>query len=160
MVIAMLLASTSVAGDSSMDRSTLRGLKAVRVVVDSPAPELERQGVVRDRLRAAIEQKLRDAGITVDNDAIEFLGLSISSAQPPRRAPLVAKAPVSLVIGIGLYQIVVLNRDKTVKTVTETWGDQRVAPAAPKAIERTVTEAVDDLAGEFINAYRGVNPKP
>jgi hypothetical protein len=141
-----------------MDRSTLRGLKALKVVVDSPAPEVEREGVSGDSLRITIEQKLREAGITVDHDAVEFLGLNISSARPPRKM-LMSKAPISLVINMGLYQIVLLNRDKTTKTVTETWGDQRVAPAAPKAIEHTVSDAVDDLVSEFITAYHAVNPK-
>jgi len=150
------LAAHCAASDSSMDRSTLRGLKAVKVVVDSPANEIEREGVSGDGLRITIEQKLRDAGIIVDHDAVEFLGLNISSARPPRKT-LLSKGPVSLVINMGLYQIVLLNRDKTTKTVTETWGDQRVAPAAPKAIERTVTDAVDDLVSEFINAYKAVN---
>lgn len=141
-----------------MDRSTLRGLKALKVVVDSPAPEVEREGVSGDSLRITIEQKLRDAGITVDHDAVEFVGLNISSARPPRKM-LMSKSPVSLVINMGLYQIVLLNRDKSTKTVTETWGDQRVAPAAPKAIEHAVSDAVDDLVNEFITAYRAVNPK-
>lgn len=158
MALVTLVAGACAASDSSMDRSTLRGLKAVKVVVDSPAPEVEREGVSSDGLRITIEQKLRDAGITVDHDAVEFLGLNISSARPPRKA-LMSKAPISLVVSIGFYQIVLLNRDKTTKTVTETWGDQRVAPAAPKAIERTVTDAVDDLVSEFIAAYRSVNPK-
>jgi hypothetical protein len=158
LTLLLLLAVSCTAGDSSMDRSTLRGLKAMKVVVDSPGPDMEREGVDRDHLRNTIEQKLRDAGIIIDNDAVEFLGLTISSARGPRR-PLMSKAPVSLVIGIGLYQIVLLNRDKTVKTVTETWGDERVAPAAPRAIERTVSDAVDDLVSEFINAYRAVNSK-
>jgi hypothetical protein len=153
-----LLAAPCAAGDSSMDRSTLRGLKAVKVVVDSPSHEVEREGVDRDHLRSTIEQKLRDAGITIDNDAVEFVGLTISSARAPHK-PLISKAAVSLVVGIGLYQIVLLNRDKTTKTVTETWGDERVAPAASKGIERTVSEAVDDLVNEFVNAYRSVNPK-
>ncbi len=151
-------AALCAASDSSMDRSTLRGLKALKVVVDSPAPEVEREGVSGDGLRITIEQKLREAGITVDHDAVEFLGLNISSARPPRKM-LMSKAPISLVINMGLYQIVLLNRDKSTKTVTETWGDQRVAPAAPKAIEHTVSDAVDDLISEFITAYRAVNPK-
>lgn len=141
-----------------MDRSTLRGIKVVKVVVDTPAPEVEREGISADGLRITMEQKLREAGITVDHDAVEFLGLNISSAKPPRKA-LISKGPISLVISVGFYQTVVLNRDKTTKTVTETWGDQRVAPAAPKAIEHTVDEAVDDLVNEFVTAYRSVNPK-
>jgi len=151
-------AAFGAASDSSMDRSTLRGLKAVKVVVDSPAPEVEREGISGDGLRITIEQKLREAGITVDHDAVEFLGLNISSARPPRKT-LMSKGPISLVINMGLYQIVLLNRDKTTKTVTQTWGDQRVAPAAPKAIEHTVSDAIDDLVNEFITAYRAVNPK-
>jgi hypothetical protein len=156
-LLVAFVATRCAASDSSMDRSTLRGLKAVKVVVDSPAPEIEREGISGDGLRITIEQKLRDAGITVDHDAVEFLGLNISSTRPPRR--LISKTPISLVISIGLFQIVVLNRDKTTKTVTETWGDQRVAPPS-KAIERTVSDAVDDLVNEFITAYRAVNPKP
>lgn len=157
--LVMLVAAPCAASDSSMDRSTLRGLKAVKVVVDSPAPEVEREGVSGDGLRITIEQKLRDAGITVDHDAVEFLGLNISSARPPRKTLMSKAPPLSLVINIGLYQIVLLSRDKTTKTVTETWGDQRVAPAPPKAIEHTVEDAVDDLVSEFITAYRAVNPK-
>jgi len=151
-------AALGAASDSSMDRSTLRGLKAVKVVVDSPATEVEREGISSDGLRITIEQKLRDAGITVDHDAVEFLGLNISSARPPRRT-LISKGPISLVVNLGLYQIVLLNRDKATKTVTETWGDQRVAPASPKAIEHTVDDAVEDLVNEFITAYRAMNPK-
>ncbi len=151
-------ATVGAASDSSMDRSTLRGIKAVKVVVDSPAPEVEREGISANGLRITMEQKLREAGITVDHDAVEFLGLNISSARAPRKA-LISKAPISLVISIGFYQTVVLSRDKTTKTVTETWGDQRVAPAASKAIEHTVDEAVDDLVSEFVTAYRSVNPK-
>ncbi len=157
--VALLIAANCVASDSSIDRSTLRGLKAVKVVVDSPAPEVEREGVSGDALRITIEQKLRAAGIDVDHEAVEFLGLNISSARPPRRVPLMSKGAVSLVVNLGLYQIVLLNRDKNTKTITETWGDQRVAPATPKAIEHTIEEAVDDLTNEFINAYHAVNPK-
>jgi len=146
------------ASDSTMDRSTLKGLKAVKVIVDTPAPEVEREGVSSEGLRITVENKLRDAGITIDHDVNEFLGLNISSARPPRKT-LISKGPVSLVINLGFYQIVLLNRDKTTKTITETWGDQRVAPTAPKAIDRTVSDAVDDLVNEFITAYRSVNPK-
>jgi len=151
-------AALCAASDSTMDRSTLKGLKAVKVIVDTPAPEVEREGVSSEGLRITVENKLRDAGITIDHDVNEFLGLNISSARPPRKT-LISKGPVSLVINLGFYQIVLLNRDKTTKTITETWGDQRVAPTAPKAIDRTVSDAVDDLVNEFITAYRSVNPK-
>ena len=154
----MALAANAAASDSSMDRSTLKGINAIKVVVDAPSPEIEREGISADGLRVTMEKKLREAGINVDHNAVEFLGLNISSARAPRKVSLLSKGTVSIVVNLGLYQVVLLDRDKTTKTVTETWGDQRVAPASPKAIERAVTDAVDDLVEEFITAYRSVNP--
>ena len=83
-----MLAGGCLAGDSTMDRATLRGLKAVKVVIDPPPPEMERAGFDRDHLRASIEQKIRDAGIKIDNDVIEFLGLGIAMVQGGRKVAL------------------------------------------------------------------------
>ena len=69
-----------------MDRGTLRGLKAVKVVVDAATPDMERIGLTQDHLRTDIEEKLRGAGININNDAQEFLGLGISTS-PARRGP-------------------------------------------------------------------------
>jgi hypothetical protein len=146
-------AGLCLAGDSSMDRATLRGLKAVKVVVDSPGPEIERAGVDREFLRTGLEQKLRDAGIKIDNDVNEFLGVSISSARGGRRGP------ISLVVGLGVYQVVTLSRDKEMKTVAETWGDQRVVSATARGLDRSLLSVVDELADEFVRAYRSVNPQ-
>jgi hypothetical protein len=151
--VLLLLASNGAASDSSMDRATLHGLKAVKVAVDPPPTEMEREGLDREHLRARIEQKLRDAGIAIDNDAVEFLGLSISSARGGRRNPL------SLMIGLGLYQVVTLSRDKTAKTVAETWGEQKVMSAPPKALGDAASSTVDEMADDFVKAYRSVNPQ-
>jgi hypothetical protein len=158
--ISAVLASACLAGDSAMDRATLRGLKAVKVIVDPPSPEIERQGVDREQLRGSIERKLRDDGIKVDDNAIEFVGLSIASVATGRRSTLsIKKGPVSLTVGLGVYQIVTLNRDPTTKTVAETWGDQRIMSAVPKGLEQELSGAVDDLVEQFVKAYRTVNPR-
>jgi hypothetical protein len=151
--VLLLLGSNGTASDSTMDRATLRGLKAVKVAVDPPPAEMEREGLDREHLRARIEQKLRDAGIAIDNDAVEFLGLSISSARGGR------KNPFSLMIGLGLYQVVTLNRDKTAKTVAETWGEQKVLSAPPKGLGDAASITVDEMADDFVKAYRSVNPQ-
>jgi hypothetical protein len=143
-----------------MDRATLRGLKAVKVVVDRPPAEMERAGFDRDHLRAIIEQKLRDAGIKIDNDAIEFLGLGIAMAQGGRKVPLAfGKAPVSLTLSLDLYQVIVLSRDPTIKTVAETWGQEKVIQATAKSLDQVLPGAVDELAGQFVTAFRSVNPQ-
>jgi len=141
-------------GDSAMDRATLRGLAAVKVIIDPPSPELERDGVDRELLRVGVVQKLQNAGIKIDNDVVEFLGVGISSAPRAGR-----KAPVPLVIAVGVYQAVGLTRDKTTKTVAETWGDQRVMAAPSKGLDRQVSMTVDDLVDQFVRAYRSVNPQ-
>jgi hypothetical protein len=141
------------AADSSMDRATLRGLTAVKIVIDQPPPEMEQEGLDRDHLRSTIEQKLRNGGIKIDNDAVEFLGLSIASARLGRRTPL------SLMMNLGLYQTVTLNRDKATKTVAETWGSQRVLAVPPKALDRAVGDVVEELVDQFVKAYQSVNTK-
>jgi hypothetical protein len=148
------LAAGCFGGDSAMDRATLRGVKAVKVIIDPPSPELEHNGVDRELLRVGVVQKLQNAGIKIDNDVVEFLGVDISSAARAGR-----KGPVPLVIGVGVYQVVALTRDKNTKTVAETWGDQKVMAVPAKGLDRQVSMAVDDLVDEFVRAYRSVNPQ-
>jgi len=147
------------ASDTSMDRATLKGLQAVKVVVDPLGPELEREGLDANRLRGSIEQKLRFAGVKVDNDVNEFIGLSISFAQAGRKALSVKKGPFSLTIGLGVYQVAVLTRDMTTKTVVETWGIEKTSSSSARGLDHDVSNAVDDLVDQFVKAYLSVNPR-
>jgi hypothetical protein len=155
----MLIAGVCFASDTSMDRATLRGLKAVKVIVDPLGPELEREGLDANRLRESIEQKLKFASIKVDNDVNEFVGLSISFAQGGRKALSVKKGPFSLTIGLGVYQVAVLTRDMATKTVVETWGAEKTASSSAHGLDHDVSNAVDDLVDQFIKAYLSVNPR-
>ena|SRR5579863_4760012 len=161
-VLPGVLGVPGLAGDSDIDRATLRGLTSIKVVIDQPPPEMEQEGLDREHLRATMEQKLRDGGIKIDNDAVEFLGLAIATARSGRRSPL------ALVMNLGLFQVVTLNRDKTTKTVAETWGAQRLLSVAPKGRvpivsskggDRETVDAVEGLLDQFVKAYQAVNPK-
>ena len=155
-----VLAGSCLAGDSAMDRATLRGLKAVKVVVDPPPAEMERQGFDREHLRASIEKKLRDGGIKIDNDVIEFLGLGISAGQGGRKGPLsLGKAPTSMNLSLGLYQVILLSRDQTIKTVAETWEQQKGISATTRNLDQVLPGAIDELVDQFVKAYRSVNPQ-
>lgn len=150
------------AGDSPMDRATLRGLKAVKVVVDQPTPEMVDAGFDRGYLQATVEQKLREAGIKIDNDALEFLGLTLSAAHASGKHGLLSMSrggTLSLGLGLGLYQVVTLTRDKDTKTVAETWGIQQVLSAQARGLDSAIGSAIEDMTNEFIQAYRSVNPK-
>jgi hypothetical protein len=159
-LMATLLAGSCLAGDSTMDRATLRGLKAIKVVVDPPPSDIEREGFDREHLRTIIEEKLRGAGIKIDNDSIEFLGLGISSGPGGRKSPITFRkgSSPSLTWALGVYQVVLLSRDQTTKTVAETWGVDKVISADPKARDRLVSGALDELVDQFAKAYRAVNP--
>jgi len=142
-----------------MDRATLRGLKAVKVIVDPLGSELEHEGLDANRLRESIEQKLRFASIKVDNDVNEFVGLSISFAQAGKKVLSIKKGPFSLTIGLGVYQVAVLTRDMATKTVVETWGVEKTATASARGLDHEVSNAVDDLVDQLVKAYASVNPR-
>lgn len=139
------------AGDAPLDRETLRGLKALGVIIDTLDPQLEQEGLTTDTLQRQLETRLRTGGITVDKSAVEFLGLHISSAR-------VKKGPYSLCLTIGLYQPVTLSRDKNIKTATQTWELGTLQIAQPKLLMHSSTAALEELADRFVNAWRSVNP--
>src|ERR1051326_645846 len=102
------------AGDAELDRATLRGLKAVSVVIDRVDPQLPKEGVSPSALQDRIESRLKDANIAVNASATEFIGLQISAVRAGR-------GPYAFSMTIGLYQPVLLLRDHNVKTTTKTW---------------------------------------
>jgi hypothetical protein len=139
------------AGDAPLDRGTLRGLKSLSVIVDPIDPQLDRAGLTAAVLRNQLEARLRHGGVTVDEAAVEFLGLHVSSTQ-------IRKGPYSLCLSIGLYQPVVQSRDKEIRTATQTWEVDTILLAQPKGLMQSSTAALDQLADRFVNAWRSVNP--
>jgi hypothetical protein len=140
------------AGDAVLDRATLKGIAAVGVIVDQLPPEFPAQGVSADALATRLAQRLRDAHITVDNSAKEFVGLRASSVQA-------GKGSIAAAMTIGLYQPVTLVRDPAVRVAPQTWEVDTVMMAGPKLLYRAAMESVDDLAARFVAAYRSVNPE-
>jgi hypothetical protein len=138
------------AGDAPLDRATLRGLKAVNVVIDPVAPEIQREGANADGLRARLEDRLRDAGIPIDPAANEFVALRLTSVQAPR-------GPFAIAASVGVYQSVTLVRDRNVKTSTQTWEVETVVLVDRKQVYRACMDSVDELAGHFVTAFRSVN---
>jgi hypothetical protein len=62
-------------------------------------------------------------------------------------------------ISIGLYQPVVLSRDKNIKSVTQTWEVVTTLMAEPKALNEASMSSVDELTDRFVAAYQAANPK-
>ncbi len=148
-LLSLLFGAAAFGADGQLDRATLKGIKAVNIVIDPIDPSL---GLDADLLRATIQAKLDRAGIAVDKSANEFLGLRVTGAQGRRM-------PVALCLSLGLYQAVLLSRDRNVRTATETWSVDSVASAQSKAVKDAAADLLGDLVDRFVRAYRSVNTR-
>jgi len=148
----------SAAGDAPLDRATLRGLKAVNVVLDQLDPEVEKQGLTRTDLQARLEARLKDGQIPLDPSAPDFVGLRVTSVRAGRGA-LALRGAFALCITLAVYQPVALSRDQHVRTAAATWDVESVLMADPKAIRQASMDTVDELVGRLASAWREVNPR-
>ena len=155
LVLAALLTipvATIAAGDAELDRATLRGLKAVGVIIDRIDPQLPKEGVSADSLHQRLVNQLTAAGIPVNAAAQEFVGIQVAAVRGSR-------GPYALSMTIGMYQPVIVARDSKIRTATKTWEVETILMAEPKAMRDACMESVDDLAARFVTAWRAVNAK-
>jgi hypothetical protein len=146
------------AGDAPLDRATLRGLGSLSVIIDPIDPDLVKEGLTQDLLQKRIEERLRAAGIVVDRSAPEFVGLRVLQVRA-QRGSFAQAGSFALCLSVGVYQPVLLVRNKDLKTATETWGVDTVLMAGPKVVNREALNSVDELADRLVAAYRSANPK-
>jgi len=150
-----LLAATcfvAAASDGPIERATLRGLKGLRVAVDPPDKELQSAGLTAGKLAAMVEQRLQKGGLTIDKDAIEFVGLRVTAAHAKKK-------PAAVCMTLGLYQNINLVRDATIKATVETWSGDSVVLAPPELLYEAVSNTVNQLVDQFADAYRQANAK-
>jgi len=155
LLLAAILAIPSLApaaGDTALDRATLRGLTAVNVVVDKLDPQLQSAGVTSDSIRARLEDRLRAANIPIDANRPEFVAVRLTGVRANR-------GPFAVAVTLGAYQPVILSRDNKTRTATQTWEVETVLLAEPKQLYRATMDSIDELANGFVAAYRSVNPK-
>ena len=136
-----------------MDRATLRGLKAVKAVIDfSDGAVMQQSGLTVGKLASQIEQRLEKEGVPVDSGAHEFVGLRVTFAHA-------RKTDYALGLTLGLYQNVSLVRDPTMKTMAETWSGDSILLVPPRMLGEALSNTVDQLVDQFIAAYRSANPR-
>jgi|SRR6266481_9247477 hypothetical protein len=151
-VVLVIPTSLGGAGDAALDRSTLRGLTALGVIVDKVDAVLVQEGLTRDAFQTRLERGLQTAGIRVDPNAKEFLALRVLQVRANR-------GPYGICLSIGLYQPVLLARDQTMRTATQTWEAETVLLAEPKLVNEATISSLDELADRFVAAWRSVNPR-
>lgn len=159
-------------------QNSLRNIKAVRVqVADFTADfkaEFNKAGLTEGLIETLTERRLEDAGIKVlqefEPDLSEQTGILVLSIQAhspvsARRFTMTGEGiefsapggqpPYLYLIKIELRQKVVLTRDPTVDLTMATWS------ADTFGIRRLnrLTQVIDELTNQFIQAYRSSNPK-
>ena len=138
------------ASDGPDARASLKGIQAVRVVVEHFDPVTEWVGLTAAQVQTDIEGQLRKAGIRVDDSAAGSLRVVAGFTTD--------NTHYAYALGLEFDQPVVMQLTYMGTTAT-TWSSGWSVGLAGQnllalAVQMTAREQVD----RFINAFRAVNP--
>lgn len=159
-LLGLLMAGITTAGDDQLDRRTLKGLKGVYVLIENLDDDAQRFGLSRHVIQIDVEVKLRLAGIPVlaRDETLKSPGSPhlYVNAQVMK---LLAQAYVAC-LTVELRQAVVLHRNPAISAISSTWAVEslhtmRTWPNGPQHLRDQIKDRVD----QFINAWLSVNPK-
>jgi len=144
------------------DKNTLKGIKAVCVRADEvvgDAAQASLYGVTSSTLRARIERKLKEVGISVAPRNMcmrmpdsPYLQVTVTVVIWPK-----AETKFIYVVDLDYLQITILDRDNSTKALVPTWSNSTVAITPQKALRVDVMNAVDSQVKEFSEDYFAVN---
>lgn len=142
------------------DAESLRGLRGIRVLVVNPHGEAVNDGLTEAKLRAEIESRLRQGGILLlsaqeSQEAGSYLVVNARTAKIHEEDSYVWNIEVSV------KQNARLDRDPNVWVQNvRTWSRGGFGSSPTRDMSRTITRAVGNYAGSFIQDYQSVNPRP
>jgi len=162
MVIGLTLAleSPTFAISGKSNRATLRGLSGVGVLIEQLAPEIEKEGLIKNQLQIQIELKLRLAGIKVltkeeclktPGEPYLYVNINVNTAKTESDI-----YPYS--IDVLLMQKVSLLRDPEQTTYAVTWSTGGVG-SIEKSIVSQLRDSVEEMVDLFVKTYLSENPK-
>jgi hypothetical protein len=152
----LLLAVIACASDDKTDRATLKGVKAICVVVEV-SDQAIKGGIGKEKLQTDIEGRLRQDGAPVDKNATTCLYLNVRALRAMggkngKPLPLYAAD-----LRLEFLQTVALTRDPTVKTFAPTWSSANMTMVPADDLGATATEIASGLVDQFTAAYKAVN---
>jgi len=143
-----------------MQRSTLRGLKGVNILVLGVGEEMAQYGITQQQIQIDVELRLRQAGIKI------FPSNELSSLSDRGYLKVwahIGKYPYSnlfpIYIRAELLQAVWLDRDLLTGCSAVTWCTQPGGAILPLNYLGQFREEVAGHISEFINDYLAANPK-
>ena len=152
------MTSFSFAGDHSIQKESLRDLKGVYVSVESPAPEIQKDGLTEDRIQKDVELMLRMAGVKIlskkewfDAEGSPFLYVNTHILK------LRATREYIYSVNISFKQNVYPVRKPMEISGAATWSIGGIIGITPDLDK--IRASVKEQVNEFIKAYLSVNPK-
>jgi len=159
-VLTLALQSPVFAINGKSNRATLRGLSGVGVLVEQLAPEVEKEGLIKNQLQIEVELKLKMAGIKVltkeeclktPGEPYLYININVNTAKTESDI-----YPYS--IDVLLMQKVSLLRDPKQTTYAVTWSTGGVG-SIEKSILSQLRGSVEEMVDLFIKTYLSENPK-
>jgi len=159
-VLTLALQSPVFAINGKSNRATLRGLSGVGVLIEQLAPEIEREGLIKNQLQIEVELKLKMAGIKVltkeeclktPGEPYLYININVNTAKTESDI-----YPYS--IDVLLMQKVSLLRDPKQTTYAVTWSTGGVG-SIEKSILSQLRGSVEEMVDLFIKTYLSENPK-
>ena len=156
----ILIALPLYALNSEINRATLKGLRGVRVLVEDLAPEVEREGLVKDQLQKSVEERLRSSGIRVltQEEAVKapgepylYVNVNISFAKGE-------EGICSYSIDVALIQNVTLVRIPKQASYAVTWSTGGVGLIGNKSLSE-LKGTIEEIVDIFVKSFLSVNPK-
>jgi hypothetical protein len=161
LLILISLVAVASASDDKTDRATLKGIKAMCVVVEGT--DQAHSKLSKEQLQSDIEGKLKQAGISIDKSGTTCLYLNVRALQALGRQPIGRKEkPIPLYavdVRLEFLQTVALTRDPATKTYAPTWSTANMATVASDDLGKTALEITISLVDQFVTAYQTVNPR-
>jgi hypothetical protein len=132
------------------EQASLQGLGAIQVVVENLAPDITQDGLDRNQIKAAVEQQLQHAHITVEPQAENALYIHLGTLK--NEAGL-----YSYSLSLQLLQLVLLFRDPGLVTWGTTWSISQVGSVAPAKVSDLDAVIIRGV-NTFIDDYQTANP--
>ena len=139
-------------GDGAIQRSSLRGLKTVEVLVERADTDTIGE-LPTSTLQTEVELKLRLAGVEVKAGRDSHLHIRVQPLQLQTTGHCVYSVKVEL------NQAASLTRDSTIFLPTRTWHTELIGVVVATKLNEAIQDAVGDLMDQFVNAYLSVNPR-
>ena len=136
------------------DRDTLKNLRAVDVLIEGLPPEVERDGLTTEELRADVESRLRQSGLQVTTDASEAIYVNLNAhrtTMPDDR--------YIYNVEVDVNQPVAVLRTNAL-TLAATWSRATVGITPVSRFPQSAKDDVHDLIDRLLADYMSVNPKP